>query len=446
METETSLPAGAAPTSAYSWYVLALLSAVYVMNMADRQIVGILAEAIKTDLRLSDGQIGILAGPAIGFFYAILGIPMAHVADRTNRVRFIALCLTIWSVMTAFGGRAQGLVQLACTRVGVSVAEAGATPSSGSLLADYFPPHQRGRVMALWTLGSVIGVFVGFALGGVVNQAIGWRDTFLVAGIPGVVLAVLVLLTVREPIRGARDVLRTTPIAPASMLQSLRFLWGIRLFRQSVLAAAACNFCVFSVLAWGAPFAVRSYRVDTAAVGTVMGSGIMIAGGAAMLVSGFVSDILSRRGHHRTLWTLAGTLSVAAILFALAFTAPSFTRFAIYFTAAYAALATNAPIGWVIVQESAPATQRAMASAIMLLVINILSSVPAPLIIGYLSDALRPRFGDASIGRALMLVPVAALVAALLFVRTAITARALTVGSGAVGADQDLIIGDRRER
>lgn len=444
MEMETTPPTPAR-TPAYSWYVLALLSAVYVMNMADRQIVGILAEAIKTDLKLSDGQIGILAGPAIGFFYAILGIPMAHVADRTNRVRFVAACLTIWSVMTALGGRAQGLVQLAFTRVGVSVAEAGATPSSGSLLADYFPPHQRGKVMALWTLGSVVGVFVGFALGGVVNQAIGWRATFLVAGVPGVVLASLLVLTVREPPRGMWDATPGSALPRLSMLQSLRLLWRIRLFRQTVLAAAACNFCGFSVLAWGAPFAVRIYGVNTAAAGTVMGSGIMIAGGAAMLISGFASDVLSRRGHHRTLWALAGALLVAAILFALAFTASSFSLFALYFTLAYAALATNAPIGWVIVQESAPATQRAMASAIMLLVINILSSVPTPLIIGYLSDALRPAFGAASIGKALLLVPVAALIAALLFVRTGFTARAATTASRAVSVDHDLVDGDRRE-
>jgi len=281
--------------------------------------------------------------------------------------------------------------------------------------------------MAIWTAGSTVGIFLGFALGGVVNEAIGWRYTFVIAGIPGIVLAVLMMLTVREPVRGVSDDKPSTTVEMSrlSMWVSFTFLWKIRLFRQSVLASAACNFCVFSVLAWAAPFAVRTYGVGTAEAGTVMGSGIMIAGGTMMIAAGFVSDWLSRKGHHRSLWAIAGTVTLSAVLFALAFSAPGFQSFAILFTLAYAALMTNPPIGWVIVQESAPPELRAMAAAIMLLVINILSSVPAPLLIGYLSDWLRPQFGNDSLGVALMLVPGAGLIAAMLFIRTGITARAL---------------------
>lgn len=423
-------PAPRRQSTVYSWYVLALLFLVYVMNMADRQILGILAEEIKADLKLSDGQLGILAGPAIGFFYAVLGIPMAYAADRVNRVRFVSICLAIWSAMTVLGGMAQNLVQLALTRIGVSIAEAGGTPSSVSLIADYFPPHKRGTVMAIWTAGSTVGIFTGFALGGVVNEAIGWRYTFLVAGIPGIVLAALMVLTIREPIRGAADVKpsTTSDMKRLSMWDSFRFLWKIRLFRQSVLASAGCNFCVFAVLAWAAPFAVRSYGVGTAEAGTVMGSGIMIAGGSTMITAGFVSDWLSRKGYHRSLFVVAGTVALSAILFALAFTATSFQNFAILFTLAYAALMTNPPIGWVIVQESAPPELRAMAAAIMLLVINILSSVPAPLMVGYLSDFLNPQFGTGSLGLALLLVPVGGLLAAVQFIRTGLTAHALGAG------------------
>lgn len=426
METDETVPRRTA--SRYSWYVLVLLFFVYVMNMADRQILGILAEEIKADLKLTDGQLGILSGPAIGFFYAVLGVPMAYAADRVNRVRFVAICLAIWSVMTAIGGRAQSLIQLAATRVGVSVAEAGGTPSSASLLADYFPAHLRGRVMAIWTSGSSVGVFLGFALGGVVNEALGWRHTFLVAGIPGIVLAMLIVLTVREPLRGSADERpsSTSSTARLSMFDSFRYLWRIKLLRQSILASAGCNFCVFSVLAWGAPYAVRSYAVGTAEAGTVMGSGIMIAGGSMMILAGFVSDILARKGYHRPLWVIAGAVALSSCLFWMAFTAPSFQMFAVYFTLAYAALMANAPVGWVIVQGSAPPEMRAMAAAIMLLVINILSSVPAPLLIGYLSDFLRPAFGNGSLGVALMLVPAVGFLTAIQFVRTGITARQLS--------------------
>lgn len=410
---------------ALSWYVLALFFLVYTMNMADRQIVGILAQQIKADLKLTDGQLGILAGPAIGFFYAVLGVPMAHAADRVNRVRFVAISLGVWSAMTVLGGRAQSLLQLAFTRVGVSVGEAGGTPSAASLLADYFPARIRGRAMAVWTLGSTVGVFVGFALGGIINQAVGWRATFTVAGVPGIVLAFLILLTVREPVRGRMDESEAAQNnQKLSMWHGFWFLWNIKLYRQSVLAAAGCNFCVFAVLAWGAPYAERTYHVGSAAAGAAMGSGILVAGGTMMLVAGFVGDLLSRKGYRRTLWTVAGMVVLSGMLFLLAFNAPTFHAFAIYFTLAYGALLTNAPIGWVIVQESAPPNMRAMAAAVMLLVINILSSVLAPLLIGYLSDILRPHFGNASLSVALMLVPVAAAISAIQFVRTGLTAGA----------------------
>jgi predicted MFS family arabinose efflux permease len=412
-------------TSPYPWYVLGLLFAVYVMNMADRQLVGILAENIRRDLRLSDSQIGIIAGPAIAFFYAVLGVPMAYAADRVNRVRFVAASLAVWSVMTILGGRATSLVQLALTRVGVSVAEAGGSPSSVSLLADLFRPHRRAGVMAIWTAGSTAGIFVGFALGGVINQAIGWRDTFLVAGVPGLLLAAALLLTVREPVRGAADDAWVTarPKVSRSMAQSFAFLWKIRIYRQVVLASAACNFCVFGVLTWAPPFAVRSFGVGTGVAGTVIGTGILLAGGTTMVIAGFVSDRLARKGLHRPLLAVAGCVALSGALFVLAFTATRFETFALLFTCAYAMLMANPPIIWVIIQGSSPPEMRAMAVAINLLVVNICSSVPAPLLIGVLSDRLRPHFGNHSLAIALLLVPLAAAIAALQFVRVAASSR-----------------------
>lgn len=415
------------PSRLYAWYVLALLALVYVANMADRQIVGILAEDIKRDLHLTDGQLGILTGPAIGFFYSVLGIPMAYAADRVNRIRFISICLAIWSAMTILGGRATSLMQLAATRIGVSIAEAGSTPSSASIIADYFPPRRRGTAMAIWTAATALGVFVGFALGGVVNQSIGWRNTFVVAGVPGVVLALLLLATVREPIRGSAD--ETPHDASAglqmSMAATCRYLWKIALFRQAILAAAGCNFCVFGVLAWAAPFAVRSYGVGTAEAGTGIGIAIAVSGCSAMIVSGILTDRLGRRGLARPLIFVAVMVALSAALFAAAFHAPDFRSFGLFFALAYAALMVNPPIGWVILQETSPPEMRAMAAAIMLFVYNILSSVPAPLIIGYASDALHPGFGAQSLGMALSVIPVVGLLSSFQFLRTARTARRL---------------------
>jgi len=405
-----------------------LLALVYVANMADRQIVGILAEDIKRDLNLTDGQLGILTGPAIGFFYSVLGLPMAYAADRVNRVRFISICLAIWSVMTILGGRATSLVQLAATRIGVSIAEAGSTPSSVSIIADYFPPRRRATAMAIWTAGTALGVFIGFALGGTVNQSIGWRNTFVVAGAPGVVLALMLLLTVREPIRGSADETPHDSSAGLKMSMTATFhhLWKITLFRQAILAAAGCNFCVFGVLAWAGPFAVRSYGVGTAEAGTVIGIAIAVAGCTAMIVSGIITDRLGRRGLARPLIFVAVMVALSAALFAAAFHAPDFNSFGLLFALAYAALMANPPIGWVILQETSPPEMRAMAAAIMLFVYNILSSVPAPLIIGYASDALQPGFGVRSLGMALTVIPIVGIISSLQFLRTAHTARRLS--------------------
>lgn len=422
MEKETSVSAG----RFRAWYALALLFGVYVMNIADRQIVGILAEDIKRDLGLSDGEIGIIAGPAIGFFYAILGIPMAYAADRIHRVRFIAACLATWSFFTILGGRTTSLVQMALTRVGVSIAEAGGSPSSVSLIADLFRAERRGTAMAIWTSASTVGIFVGFAIGGVINQQFGWRDTFLAAGIPGVLLAILLVLTVREPVRGAADA-RPAPKATAGLFATMAQLWAIKPYRQCVIAVTFCNICVFAVLNWAPPLAMRRFELGTADVGTVMGTGIALAGGGMMVLAGVVTDWLAKGGLHRPLLAVAAILTLSAASFTAAFFASDFATFSVLFIAGYALLMTNPPISWVVLQTYSPPEMRAMATAVQLLVIALSASVPAPLVVGYLSDALAPAYGDGSLGYALLVAPVAVLVAAMQFMRTAATIRADTL-------------------
>lgn len=407
---------------ARAWYVLALLFGVYVMNMADRQIVGILAEDIKRDLQLSDGQIGILAGPAIAFFYAILGVPMAYAADRIHRVRFIAACLATWSFFTILGGRATSLVQLALTRVGVSIAEAGGSPSSVSLIADLFPAHRRGTAMAVWTSATTVGIFVGFAIGGVINEHLGWRDTFLAAGIPGLVLALILVATVREPVRGAADE-RPAPKASTGLFATMAQLWRIRPFRQCVFAVALCNMCVFAMLSWAPPLAMRRFDLGSAGVGGVMGTGIALAGGSMMVLAGIATDWLARGGLHRPLIAVAAAMLVSAAAFAAALFARDFASFSLFFILGYAALMTNPPISWVILQTYSPPEMRAMATAVQLLVIALAASVPAPLVVGYLSDWLAGAAGEASLGYALLIAPLAVLGAGAQFLRTARTIR-----------------------
>jgi predicted MFS family arabinose efflux permease len=422
-------------SSARAWYVVALLFGVYVMNMADRQIVGILAQDIKRDLGLSDAELGFIGGPAIGFFYAILGVPMAYAADRIHRVRFIGACIAVWSVFTILGGRAQSLVQLALTRVGVSIAEAGGSPSSVSLIADLFPAERRGTAMAVWTSSTAVAIFVGFAVGGVVNETLGWRNTFLAAGIPGIVLALVLVTTVREPVRGASDAV-AAPRAEAGLVDTFVRLWRIRPFRQSVFAVSLCNFCVFAVLSWAPAHAMRSFDLGSAQVGGVMGTGIAIAGGTMMILSGIVTDRLTRGGLHRATYMVAGMMLISAAGFVAAFLADDFTSFSIFFLIGYAALMTNPPVSWVILQKYSPPEMRAMATAVLLLVIAMTAMVPAPWIVGRISDLLAPAFGTASLGYALLIAPAAVVIAALQWTRTGATIRAGTMSEPRLNPQQ----------
>ena len=184
---------------AYTHYVLGALLLVYVFNFIDRQILAILAEPIKRDLGLSDTQIGALSGVAFGILYATLGIPIARLADRYSRVNIIAICLLLWSAMTALCGLAQNYWQLLLARVGVGIGEAGGSPPSHSLIADYFPPETRASALGIYALGIPLGILFGNLAGGWVNEFFGWRNAFLVVAIPGILLAIALRLTVREP-------------------------------------------------------------------------------------------------------------------------------------------------------------------------------------------------------------------------------------------------------
>jgi len=193
----------------YLRYALGLLCLVYVVNFVDRQVLAILLQSIKDDLALSDLQLGLLSGTAFGLFYATLGIPIARLADRYSRKGVIAICLTIWSGMTALCGTAGGFATLLLYRVGVGVGEAGGSPPAHSMISDYFPPEKRATALGIFSLGVPLGILVGFMAGGWLDQALGWRQAFIVVGLPGIAVALVVALTLREPPRGLSEGLRS---------------------------------------------------------------------------------------------------------------------------------------------------------------------------------------------------------------------------------------------
>lgn len=408
------------------WYVLAILFLAYVCNVADRLILSILAQHIKADLHLRDWEIGLLIGPAVAFFYAILGLPMGYLADRVNRVRFLSVCLAMWSLLTAMGGLAGNAIQLGLARIGVSAVEAGGSPASSSILADYFPPRLRPTAMGIYGSASTIGVAVSFALGGWLNAEIGWRWTLVAAGAPGLVLALLMILTVREPRRGAQDgaafnhAHRTDP--PGSMLATLKTLWAIPYFRLIMFATGLSNFGAHAVINWGPSLVMRKFYAGSNHAGLSLGLGIALCGAGAMVIGGRVITHCATHGLGKPLRiaTVLQLLTVPLMLGALF--VPDLRICVLLLCLTYGALSFFIPIYWSVTQSHVPPEMRAMAAAMMLLTIAIIGAgISAPLV-GGLSDLLEPSFGNASLQYAMAIGTIVNLATALLFWRAARTA------------------------
>jgi MFS family permease len=304
-------------TDAYRNYVLVLIWFVALLRFVDLQIIAVLLESIKTEFSFSDTQLGLLGGIAFALFYATMGIPVAWMADRFSRRNIIAIALGTWSLMTALCGMATGFVSLFLARVGVGVGEAGGVPPSDSLVSDYFPPEKRGMVFAILRSSIPVGVFVGFMVGGWVNEYYGWRAAFMVVGIPGVFLALLVRFTLREPPRGFSEKGDTVVQAPA-LKEALRYLWRLRSYRQIVLATSIVTLGAYGSGIWIPSFFIRVHGMSAAEIGTWLA---FIYGGGGLLGSmlgGLLADRLSKRSndHRWYMWIPAiATISILPFSF-----------------------------------------------------------------------------------------------------------------------------------
>ena len=231
------------------------------LNYADRYVIGILLPQIKSDLALTDTQIGFITGAAFTVFYALLGVPIASLADRRSRRKIIAVALALWSLMTCLCGLARSFVQLAIFRVLVGVGEAGCTPPSHSLISDYFAPRERAMAMAVLGLGSSLGVFLAFLIGGWITDAYGWRVTLVSFGAPGVLIALVVYFTLRDPPRGHSDSLQVAAEAPR-MYPAFRGLWAKGTFRYMVLGGSLYGMVSTALLAWLPSFYTRTHGLE----------------------------------------------------------------------------------------------------------------------------------------------------------------------------------------
>ncbi len=395
-------------------YVLGILVVVYTFNFIDRQILSILFEPLKRELHLSDTALGLLSGFGFAMFYATLGIPIARYADRGNRRNVIALALALWSGMTACSGLVTNFWQLLAARIGVGIGEAGCTPPANSILSDYYPPESRSTAFGIYGLGIPMGILFGFLAGGWVNQIFGWRWAFFLVGAPGLLLACVVRLTVREPIRGQIE-RRGDSGVPPEVREVIAHLWRRRAFVHLSLGASMTAFVGYSWVVWMPSFLVRSFGMTTGEVGTALGLIIGLGGGAGIVLGGYCADYFGRRDRRWSMWVVSIALLVNipccyAVFFAdnarvsLALMVPPF-------------ILSNCWQGTCLAhtQGLVSLRMRTVAAAIFLFIVNIIGLGGGPQFVGMMSDFLRPTLGVQSLRYALMLCSTANLWAAVHF-------------------------------
>ncbi len=394
-------------STGYRKYVVTLLMVVYIFNFIDRQILVILQESIKADMGLSDSQLALLSGFSFAIFYVICGIPIARWADRANRVNIIAASITVWSVMTALCGMASSYTQLLLARIGVGIGEAGASPPSHSIISDYFPYESRGRALSIYSMGIYIGILIGFLAGGWISEFFGWRVAFLVVGLPGVLLAVVVRMTLREPIRGMSDPASTTPTSesPAEpMFATMRQMWSLRSFRYASLGAAFNAFVGYGGLNFMPSFVMRIHQMPLGQVGTYLALIVGLGGAIGAYAGGQISDRLGRRDSRWYYWVPGlGTLFAVFLMPIALFTDSMNLLWTMFFLNNVSLALFLAPTVAMAHNLVGP-KRRAMASAMIYLVLNLIGLGLGPLTVGIISDLLQPSYGIESIRWALMIV------------------------------------------
>jgi MFS family permease len=329
-----------------------------------------------------------VSGTAFAVLYVLIGIPLAHLSDRANRVKMLAIALGVWSLMTALCGATMSFLQMALARVGVAVGEAGGYPSAISIISDIFPPHRRASATAIFLSGTTAGALVSLVVGGVLNEAIGWRWTFVVAAAPGLILTLILILTVREPVRGQMDPGPREVVKPTRFKETVKILFSQPLYRALALSAAIYNLELFSLAAWAPTYAVRTFGLDTAQVGLGLGLALGFGSSFVMIGGGGLADKLSKRSKASPVFiaALGQILMIPCFLFALQ--SQSFVVFCIFHALAFGFSALSGPMNVAAAHSVAPPHMRGAAAAFLVMISTLAGYGGGPPLIGAISDML----------------------------------------------------------
>ncbi len=400
---------------------LFLLLAVSTVNFVDRQIFVILLEPVKSDLRLSDTQLGLLTGPAFALCFAVAGLPIARLAERRSRRAIIVVSLAVWSGLTAVCGAAQSFVQLMTARVMVAAAESGSGPASQSILADLYPHGQRATAFAILSCSIPLGTLIGLVAGGILNEIWGWRVAFVAVALPGLALAAIAAVLLKDPARASTGDRQSRP---QGLTSALKQIWAIRSYRLLALAATAQLFAMAALNQWIASYFLRRFDVGTGEVGLALGVLIAVVGLLATVLAGWVADRWSRTRPQWLAWLPAMLVLAGAPPTLAMYLAEDFATALLFFVGPVIAGTAYAGPVFGAVQSLAPIHLRTTAAALTMLLGGILGQAAGPLAVGSLSDALLGIAGPDSLRWALVSVVPVSLVSGLLFWMAGRTMRA----------------------
>jgi len=409
-------------TPGYRAYVLLSLTLVYTLNFIDRNLLGVVAQPIIAEFGLSDTEYGFLNGPPFALFYALMGIPIAMAADRFNRVAIIALCIAIWSLMTALCGFASSFVFLLIARVGVAIGEAGSTPPSNSILADYFKPKSRANALGIFAMGVTIGSALAAGFGGIIvgltdekvvgffamfglpdiheqlgwGDNFGWRFTFIALGVPGLLIALLVFFTVKEPPRGYSDPPGAQRVEKASIAETMKELASKPTFWTMSLGAALVAFVGYGLFGFQAPMMQRLHGMSPGDFQLQYGVPLALISAVGTFLGGFLTEKLTPRSGTAVAWIPAAGVLIAIPLYIGGFyMAPGLPQLAVWGLGAmfhYSYLGAQYTIGQGVVSQRS----RASAIAILLFIIALIGNGLGPQIVGILSDTFMKMQIDGS--------------------------------------------------
>ena len=385
------------------WYVLIIMMLAYTINIADRYVMSTVLEPIRLELKLTDSGVAFLTGVSLALFYVTMGIPLSWIADRYNRRNLLAISITVWSAMTAMCGLAAGYTQLLLARIGVGIGEAGGTPSCNAIVADYFPADRRAMAMTVFALGAPLGAWLGADMAGAVAAQYGWRSAFFVLGVPGVILAAVIMLTVKEPARGQLDAVSAQSAPP--IMETLRFLWSQKAAVHGMMGGGLSALWGWGLMWFTPTFIQRTYHLDVGEAGGVVGPIHLVMGIGASLLTAWVVSKPAYADPRKIVRLLAVVTGLATIPSIIAYYTHSLQVATLMWWIFIPAIYFYIGPAFALCQNLAPPRMRAMFIAVSLLIANVFNLIIAPQGVGLLSDYFAgPGGADAASLRLALLV------------------------------------------